>query len=137
MQEHAVVIDVEDNVATVRVESSVACKTCPANSFCCPSGKNRIVDADNTLGARVGDTVIIGIASKISIGAVFLIFGLPVILGLVGIIAGSRYGDTFSGICGVGGIIVGLVIAKNINDILTKKKRMLPCIREIVSRQKT
>lgn len=132
MIEKGKVIESRGFEAKVSIEPSEACKHCAASHFCRPAGESRVIEVENKVGAHVGDEVCIEISAKIGFFAFFLLFGLPVILGLVGIVLGTRYGDTYAIFLGVAGLALGLIIAKTINNIVSKKHTFLPHIVEIV-----
>jgi positive regulator of sigma E activity len=132
MREKGTVVGYTPRGASVRIEPSDVCKNCPACHFCRPAGGSRIVETENNIGAHIDDEVYIDIASKTSLLAFFLLFGLPVLLGLSGVVFGSPYGDTYALLCGATGIGLGLVIAKIINNKANKRNKFLPRIVEII-----
>jgi len=88
----------------------------------------RIVEAENRIGAHVGDEVYIEISPRESLIAIFLFFGLPVLLGLLGLLIGIQYSEGHSIFFGVGAFAIGLIVAKLINNILGRRHRFLPHI---------
>jgi sigma-E factor negative regulatory protein RseC len=130
MREQGEVIKIEGTRALVSVESSTACERCEARHFCHPEGSKRVIEANNPIHARVGDRVIFEIARGSSIFASFSLFGIPVILGLVGILWGSRYGELYGVVLGCAGLIAGMIIAKVINNIVCYKSEVMPVITE-------
>jgi len=123
--------------AKVCIEPSEACKHCAASHLCRQDGESRVIEVENKVGAHVGDEVYIEISATIGFVAFFLLFGLPVILGLIGVVFGSRYNDTYAIFLGVAGFALGLIIAKVINNIVSKKHTFLPHIIEIVKSNRT
>ena len=133
MKEKGKVVEITDFIAKVSLEPGEACKTCPYGNFCRPAGTIRIIKVKNGIGAKVGDEVYIGIPVKSEFIAIFLLFGLPVMLGLIGLLIGTLYTEIHSVILGLVGFALGLIIAKIVNNILGRKKKLLPCIIEIIN----
>ena len=120
--------------AAVCFDSGEACRECEAGALCGAKGKEHTVLVENAAQARVGDEVYVEQAPGKALLSAFLLFGLPVILALVGILLGGRWGETWSVICGISGFALGLVIAKIINNLLTRSSLLLPRIVEIVEK---
>jgi positive regulator of sigma E activity len=132
MQEIGKVIETTHYSARVLLQSCETCKTCSASYLCRPSGNDRIIEAENSIDAHIGDEVCIEISTKMGFLALFLLFGLPVILGVTSLFIGSQYSDTHSLMYGIVGLACGLIIAKIANNILSKNQKLLPRIIKIV-----
>ncbi len=132
MRERGKVVEVSGSRARISLVPSEACKDCPSCGFCRPAGSTRIIETENSVGAQVGDEVYIEISPRESLIAVFLFFGLPVLLGLIGLLIGIGYGEIYSVVLGIGAFAVGLILAKLINDILSRKQTFLPHIVEVM-----
>lgn len=132
MVEKGKVIELQDVNARVNVEPSDACKHCSACHICYPSGKSRVIEVENSMGAHIGDIVYIEISDKVGFFALFLVFVLPVLLGLIGVLVGVGYNETYAILFGVAGLATGLGIAKIINDRISKKRDFLPRIVDII-----
>ena len=128
MKEKGKVIEITGFVARISLEPSEACKNSPSGYVCRPEGSVRIVEAENRIGANVGDEVYIETSPKVGLIAIFLLFGVPVILGLIGLLIGMRIGEIYSILCGIVGFAVGLLFAKIINNILGGRGKFLPHI---------
>jgi positive regulator of sigma E activity len=103
--------------------------------MCQPQGTARYVEADNRLDARVGDDVCIEIPTIQSMIAMVLVFGVPVVLALIGLILGAFFGNVPSMLLGAIGFVAGLVIAKIINDVFARTY-FLPRVVEIARQAK-
>ncbi|UCG92393.1 MAG: SoxR reducing system RseC family protein [candidate division WOR-3 bacterium] len=132
MIEKGRVIELQGVDARVSVEPSDACKHCSACHLCYPSGKSRVIEVENSIGAHIGDVVHIEISDKVGFFALFLVFVLPVLLGLSGLLIGVGYSETYAILFGVAGLATGLGIAKIINDRISKKRDFLPRIVGII-----
>lgn len=86
--------------------------------------------AANRIGARVGDTVRVEQPAAVGLGAAFILFGLPVILALAGLLAARSCSQLVILLAGVSGFSAGLVIAKIINERLARRSDLLPRIVE-------
>ncbi len=126
MREIGKVVEVSGARARIRLEPSEACKNCPSCNFCRPVGSTRIVEAENRIGAHVGDEVNIEISPQESLTAIFLFFGLPVLLGLIGLVIGMHYSEGHSIFLGIGAFVLGLIVAKLMNNILGRRHHFLP-----------
>ncbi len=135
MREKGRVIEVSNHIAKVSLEPNESCRNCPAGHFCRPSGGVRVIEVENRIEAHPEDVVHIEIPTKSGFMAMFLLFGVPVLLALVGLLIGARYSETFSIILGFGGFILGLVFAKILNNSLAARHKLLPRIVEIINQK--
>jgi positive regulator of sigma E activity len=129
------VVALNDSRAAVCFEPAEACRKCEAGALCGAAGKKHTIMVENAEHAKVGDDVYVEQAPGKALLSAFLLFGLPVIMALLGIFLGGRWGETWSVICGISGFALGLVIAKIIDDLLTRSSLLLPRIVEIVKVQ--
>jgi len=130
VKEIGTVVEITGTQARIEVTPNKACRTCPACTVCRPQGTVRHIEADNRVDAHVGDEVCIETSTKQSLVAILLVFGVPVVLALVGLVVGASLGNLLSMILGVTGFIAGLVVAKIFNNIFTRKQ-LLPRVTEI------
>jgi len=103
--------------------------------MCQAAGSKRTVSATNSENGQIGDEVFVEQAPGKALFSAFLLFGLPILLALIGLSIGARWGETTSVICGISGFAVGLLIAKIINNLLARKYLFLPRITEIVKKE--
>ncbi|MBN2241133.1 MAG: SoxR reducing system RseC family protein [Acidobacteria bacterium] len=91
IQEEGLVLETRDGVATVSVVPSGCCEACGARIFCRASGEeNPRVTARDPLGVRPGDRVRIAAAGRSVLLATFLLYGIPLLLLLLGIALGAK-----------------------------------------------
>lgn len=96
MRQIGIVKSLQGNRATISVSRKTACEGCAAKSGeggcsgCMTLATNRelIAAADNTLGAKVGDRVVVETDSNIVIGYAAAVFLLPLLFGVAGYFAG-------------------------------------------------
>ena len=89
--EEGTVIESGDGIATVSIVRGGACEECGARIFCKSSGEeNPKVTALDLLGAKPGDRVRIAAPGKHVLLVSFLLYGIPIVLLLLGIALGSQ-----------------------------------------------
>ena len=84
-KETATVLKTEGKSATVITNKSASCKECgkAQAGICGKKGSGMVLRVNNTIGARQGDTVELGLSRKTHIEGLFVIFILPM-LALIG-----------------------------------------------------
>jgi positive regulator of sigma E activity len=76
--------------ARVRLLAGDHCEGCPAGAFCRPTGdERRLMDVLDPVGVKVGDHVQVAVPGGAILKASFLIYGLPLLLLLVGVGLGT------------------------------------------------
>ncbi|KPK72975.1 hypothetical protein AMJ87_03060 [candidate division WOR_3 bacterium SM23_60] len=135
MKETGRVVEITDTQARIEVASNKACRTCPASLVCRPHGTVRYVEAENHVDAQVGDEVCFETSTRQSMTAIVLVFGVPVVLALIGLIVGATRGNLLSIILGVIGFATGLAVAKIVNNLFSPR-HFLPRITEITRHAK-
>jgi len=125
------VIAVENSRATVCFEALGVCKHCEAGPLCYGTVKQQAIVAENNVGAKVGDNVYVEQAPRIALTSAFVLFGVPIMLAIIGLVAGARWGETVTFVTSVSCFVFGLVIAKYVNNILARKSLFLPKITAI------
>lgn len=83
-----VVVDTDNNIATVALLECGECDNCEFSSFCNVGKGGRKIICSNNKGAKVGDLVEVGSTGKNALFAGVLNFLLPLLLLAVGIILG-------------------------------------------------
>lgn len=77
--------------ARVRLLAGSHCEGCPAAGVCRPGGEgDRTLEVLDRLGARPGDRVRIRVMGSAVLKASFLIYGLPLLLLLIGVGIGTK-----------------------------------------------
>ena len=118
IQERAIVIGIEGNLAIIQMQRESACCNCELNSGCGMGAIGRLLGhrrkpltINNEYNLKAGDRVLLGLADHAFLKASLLIYGLP----LVGLIGGGLLAQwVFSGselhgfIFAVTGFIAGL-----------------------------
>ena len=82
MQELATVVSTENSKAVVSVSKKDECSKCGMCLFP-PSARSVEFNAENSVGAKVGDTVLIDVKDEGKLTALILVFLVPILLILV------------------------------------------------------
>jgi len=92
--EEGIVIRSSEGTATVMVMDGESCHECGAKMFCSAAdGKENTVTVRDPLGAHAGDTVRFVIRGEIMFKAAALLYGIPLVLILGGILTGMYLFD--------------------------------------------
>ncbi len=133
LKENGTVVETGGNIAVVKLRASDCCTGCDAKSLCqMGQSGERILEVKNNLEARVGDEVVISVKTRYALGSLFTLFGLPITLGVAGVLFGMYFNSNiWSAILGLSGVGAGLVIAKIIDRVWARNRIILPEIIEI------
>lgn len=129
--ENGIVISAEDGHAKIKLIETGACKECSAKIFCKPSEKkdSKILEVNDSIGVRIGEEVRIELSGGDVLKASALLYGVPLILIVLGVMLGAvifrgtSLPELFSFLFGIGltGLYVsGLFLLKKIKH--TKPK---------------
>lgn len=81
--------------AHVRLLAGEHCEGCPASAVCKPGGDEaRTLEVSDPLGSRPGDRVRIRVMGSAVLRASFLVYGLPLLLLLLGVGIGAKLWPT-------------------------------------------
>nr|WP_297399005.1 SoxR reducing system RseC family protein [uncultured Marinobacter sp.] len=108
------VVAEKGNRVWVRTIRASACQSCAARSGCgqrvlatATGGRANQVLVANTVGARVGDDVTIGIDEQALLGASLMVYALPLVLMVLASIAGHQLSEG-SDLFAMAGAAIGL-----------------------------
>ena len=87
IDESAVVIETDGKTATVQMTKSSLCAHCSLN--CTEKSGSMISEAENEVGAQVGDRVRLATNDKVYLNSVLLVLGLPILGLLIGAVVTS------------------------------------------------
>ena len=126
-----IITKIDDNIATIIIDSTDDCKDCGIRFLCSPGSENqRSITLKNTIDAKVGDRVAITEASNILLKLSFLQYGLPLIGFLLGIIVGTQIKiqwqpvELYQFLCGLLGLgFAGLISYMIIKSMAKKPSR--------------
>jgi len=139
MEEHGIVVRLIGGGAVIKTRQSSACESC-ASKKSCSSGQSAsgdaFIEADNPVGAKVGDSVIftVGAGSILKAGA--LLYLVPIISFIVGVVIGQSglvtgllpgYNpDLLSGLLGAAFLALAFIGLKVYSAFLDKKRSFRP-----------
>jgi len=131
MRENGKVVNIKNDRAEVEVAARGQCEHCSAHAMCNWTGTStRKVLAVNKVGAGVGDAVELETAEGTGAKSNLLVFGIPVVLMVVGVLIGGLLirKDAWSGILTGLGLALGFGIVKTIDIVVSRSGRSLPVI---------
>ncbi|MCK4572361.1 SoxR reducing system RseC family protein [candidate division WOR-3 bacterium] len=133
MRETGVVVEVNENKATVLFKNGEGCEGCEFSNFCHPGKEGRKIICINDKGANVGDVVEIDISRKNAALAVVLNFILPLIFLVVGVLLGKKlWGTDLAGfLLGIGLMALYFLIFVFVDKRIVKSGTLLPKIIKI------
>lgn len=107
-REEGMVMDVRGDTARVLLPRKRLCDGCGS---CCVmvDEETMLAEADNSVGAKQGDNVLVDIPRGVAIRAAYILYGIPLLAFLVGLGLGSLLGSVVFG--GGASVVVGLVTA--------------------------
>jgi sigma-E factor negative regulatory protein RseC len=132
------VIETSGGTAKVLVKRNSACDHCPSRS-CCTSlgGDLKRVDVSNVIGAKEGQQVKIGISPKTVLKASFILYMIPILALIIGVMLGNFLGPQHKEIwaisMGVGFFIGSFFVIKALSKQFEDKAEYLPVVTEILA----
>ena len=130
MEEHGRITAIHGDRAEVEVVPGKACKTCGASGFCNWTGKrHKLLTARNPVHARAGDTVVVRTPESGRSRSAALVFGIPAVSMLAGVLLGSLFwGNTGAAVLGGIGLGAGLLAVKAIDLRAARTGHNLPVV---------
>ena len=133
MEQTGIVEECTDGMAKVKITRSSSCGDSCASCGMCP-GKETIIEVRNDCGAAKGDTVLLNMSSGKVLNAAFLAYIVPVILLVLGCVAGDYiFKNENMGILSGFALMIVSFIAIHLFD-KKLKSRYSPTIAGIVTR---
>lgn len=92
--ETGTVISLKDDTAVILLKGGGSCKGCGAGKIglCRPGGDSMVLHADNTIGARTGDTVVVGIGRNVRVMGYLFAYIIPLVSFIAGTVIGHIAG---------------------------------------------
>ncbi len=133
--EEGIVIETAGNKAMIKPGKHDECVCCGV----CPGTDSPIFEADNRIGAKVGQRVLYEVVDTYKIKSALIIFAAPLIAAFLGVIAGGEIAEVLTKDMLTGRIAGGataffitVIIIKIYDNYIGKKKNSLPEIKSIV-----
>ncbi len=90
MEELGVVVQEKNSTVLVRAKRGTSCDSCSAKSSCHADGATEaLIEAENNIGAKVGDNVVFSVAAGSVIKAGMLLYLGPVLSFIFGVVIGQ------------------------------------------------
>ncbi len=150
VEEQGTIIKIEEDYAVVRTQRRSACGNCgTAKTGCATAVIGEVIgqkDSDitvvNSLNAKVGDTVIIGLEEQALLKGSFLLYIVPLIFLFVSAICvevlatnwGFTQHDGLTALGGILGLVAGLGVVNVLARNMMKQQRYQPVLLNIVSK---
>jgi len=122
MTERGVVSKLKGKYCTVEFDRRSACDECHMCSVTKDKKKVEIY-VENTLGAKEGQFVEIEMGEKYVLTAAAIVYVIPIILIGIGLGCGTLISDLASLLLGLGGLVLGFVIAFILERCVIRKKQ--------------
>jgi sigma-E factor negative regulatory protein RseC len=141
MEEIGVVMETSGMTAKVMMTRSGSCESCSASGTCKAVSDDRVMEADNPLGAEPGQHVLLKIESGMFLKATFLTYMLPVIFLFLGAYLGGKFGPEISGaisvdnwqaLGGVAFLVLSAAMVRLYDRKVKKSKLLKPVIVKII-----
>ncbi len=133
--EQGLVIEVNNDVAKIKVGRHSDCKNCGA----CPGSDSIIISANNKIGAKPGQRVSFEVKEANFLGATFIVFILPLIALFIGVMLGEVIGKNmglsmpmFQVIGGIIALALSIIIIRKVDRNAKLNKKSLPVIIRIL-----
>lgn len=126
MFDQGTVVKLDGTNAHILIKTGDQCKTCGARVLCSPeSDKERIIIADNSIGAAIHDEVTIEETGSITLILSALQYGLPFLGFILGIVAAYLFytdmGSVPKEIVQFTGGLIGIIILGSVSRYYMKK----------------
>lgn len=133
VRQKGIVVEANGKRATVRFKKTDACGHCNA---CFRFGSNEAdIEMDNTLGAKKGDEVYIDMHANTVLKASAIVYGIPIIGLILGVVIGSRFGEIYAAIGGVALSGLSFLILKKLEPQFAKMNEFKPRMTAFVNEE--
>lgn len=141
--EEGVVIRMDASGTWVKTVRSGACDSCSSKGSCqtMGGGKEAEVSVVNSLGAHVGDRVVLKMDTAPLLKGTFLVYMFPILLLVVGAALGEWIARASglespwpSAMIGFGSLAAGLILVRSIGRRLSERAEYRPRISRVVGR---
>ncbi|GBE29994.1 positive regulator of sigma(E), RseC/MucC [bacterium BMS3Bbin04] len=134
--ERGVVIEVTDETVHIQPHRHGACSSCGTSQICFPQEQEApIIEANLNGEVNVGDIVELIHPEAPRIFAAFIVFGLPVIFIMIGLLLGMNATgqETQGGVAGaLAGLAFGLFVVRFINRLVKTKTSLRPSVGRVL-----
>lgn len=144
MEEQGIIVKTGVGTALIKTQRSTACDGCASKKSCHGGGADEtetFIEAENTIGAHVGDRVVFSIGAASVIKAGVLIYLVPILSFIAGVVLGQAAStrlfpeqnpDLAAGLLGLIFLILAFLGLKLYNKYLEKNKTFRPQVLRVV-----
>ncbi len=122
----------------VEIEKRSACADCHAGCVCDLGKSVMLIDASDPIGVHENDTVQLSIPTESALRASFVVYGIPLIALILGVLAGEYLGKVF-GITTIlevlGGFValgIALIFVKLYDNVFRQNRKNQPVITKVI-----
>lgn len=142
MEKRGIVLDISQEKAIVRILRSNQCGKC--NLLCARDNEchELVLDIPHGFILKVGDTVALDLDSSYLLLAAAIVYLLPLICLVIGVVLGTYVSDSIGISSNVMGLICGLlfaslsfIIIRVLEPRIASNKNFIPKLRSVVTRQ--
>lgn len=133
------VVSIEDGKAVVEIEKGAACATCASTRCACNYGTKTVtVTAEDPVGVRENQLVQISVPEGIALRAALIVYGIPLVALIAGILVGEYLGERFEIetlfeiLGGIGGLALSLLVIKYYNNVFKRREHHQPVVTKVV-----
>lgn len=145
IDEEGIVVESRGGTALVRAVPGSQCSGCAAAGSCqSGAGREREVEADNSLGAEAGERVVMSVPSGDLLKASFQVYMIPVIGVLLGagaaqtvvqVMAGPAAAGAAAGLGGVAGVLLSVLAVRAYRKRHPESAALRPRISKILGKE--
>lgn len=143
MEEEGIVIEERGLTVLIKTKRSSSCDSCSSKKSCASIGDtdDMLVEADNPVGAHVGDRVLYSVGAAAVIKAGLLLYLVPVVGFIAGVVLGvplhkkffpAYNPDLVSGLLGVAFLAIAFIGLKVFGSFALKNKAYRPHVLRVV-----
>jgi len=132
------VAGIEDGKAIIEIEKGTACAQCHAGCVCDLGKRVMIIEANDPIGVHEDQFVQLSIPNDSALRASFVVYVIPLLALIIGVLLGERLGMTFGikeGLAILGGfgfLGLSLIFVRYYNNIFSQNLRNQPVITKVI-----
>lgn len=141
IEEHGVIIEEKGAAVMIKAERTTSCEGCSSKTLCHSSGASQLIEADNPVGAKVGDHVVFTVGAGSVLKAGLILYLVPVIAFIIGVVLGQTLAkllvpgvnpDLASGAFGVFFLIIAFAGIKLYSYRISQNRAYRPHVLRVV-----
>ncbi|HBG45852.1 MAG TPA: hypothetical protein DDW94_02580 [Deltaproteobacteria bacterium] len=142
MEEHGTVIETKGQLVVIKAQRTSACDSCSSKKSCGSGGSDEemLIEADNSIGAMVGDKVIFSVSARSVLKAGMLLYLFPILSFIAGVALGQSVfsgifpmynADLVSGLTGAAFLAVAFGVLKALSKLSERGGSLRPRVLKI------